>query len=505
MHCLILRGAGGTVIRRFAPDTRLNGRGFTDAELVPGDRLGIGPLEFEVLDAGRLPEPPPAQAPQSRETQSTEPVPERRMLDELAARVASANRQGRTRARRLIDQLRSARREIARLQQQKEENADEPRRVRAQEDQLDQRRSELNARAAQLDQREKDLNKKEEILNEHEKAVSHKEEVLNERQTALDQHATELDARAEELDRQQAELETRQTELDAYQVELDTLRAELDARESEGQSARQEDIRFEGPSDKSPKSPGSSEEVLRRMGILVSSSDEEADDQRPASPGPTQSGTAETPGSLDEPDGDEDESIDDYMARLLERVRETPARSGAPVASPSSSVRAGARSSAPPSGPAPTDSPQPASPTAEPPQPAEISPRATAPEKSVDLSAMRELANLSAHAAISRHARRMLLGTVASKLAVAIVALATAAILGWLWWTRWPESLVLCAAAASFVVALIWGVQYVLLTGLMVFRKSGRADWKHRSDEQTAASRQAAAHDCSVPESCDSA
>ena len=54
-HCLIVRGCGGTVIRRWSADTRLNGRDFTDAELAEGDRLGIGSIELEVLDPGRLP------------------------------------------------------------------------------------------------------------------------------------------------------------------------------------------------------------------------------------------------------------------------------------------------------------------------------------------------------------------------------------------------------------------------------------------------------------------
>lgn len=49
MHCLIVRGPEQTVVRRWSPDTRLNGATFTDAALRPGDRLGIGPLEFDVL------------------------------------------------------------------------------------------------------------------------------------------------------------------------------------------------------------------------------------------------------------------------------------------------------------------------------------------------------------------------------------------------------------------------------------------------------------------------
>lgn len=51
LHCLILRGQHGTVIRSWAPNTRLNGQPFSDAVLSHGDRLGIGPIELEVIDA----------------------------------------------------------------------------------------------------------------------------------------------------------------------------------------------------------------------------------------------------------------------------------------------------------------------------------------------------------------------------------------------------------------------------------------------------------------------
>ena len=49
LHCLILRGQGGTVVRRGDAETRLNGQSFSDAELAPGDLLGVGPLDFEVV------------------------------------------------------------------------------------------------------------------------------------------------------------------------------------------------------------------------------------------------------------------------------------------------------------------------------------------------------------------------------------------------------------------------------------------------------------------------
>jgi chromosome segregation ATPase len=48
LHCWILRGAGGTIIRRRHRNTQLNGSPFDDAVLAPGDRLRIGSVELEV-------------------------------------------------------------------------------------------------------------------------------------------------------------------------------------------------------------------------------------------------------------------------------------------------------------------------------------------------------------------------------------------------------------------------------------------------------------------------
>ncbi len=48
VHCWILRGAGGTIVRRRHRDTQLNGCTFEDSILSPGDRLRIGSVELEV-------------------------------------------------------------------------------------------------------------------------------------------------------------------------------------------------------------------------------------------------------------------------------------------------------------------------------------------------------------------------------------------------------------------------------------------------------------------------
>ncbi|HUT87859.1 MAG TPA: FHA domain-containing protein [Thermoguttaceae bacterium] len=740
VHCLVLRGAAGTVIRRFAADTRLNGRAFRDAKLVPGDRLSVGPVEFEVLDADQVPdhEPPippipPIPAPTPRPAEA----PER---EDLGARLASANRLGRARARRLLRELRSARQQIAELEKQpvtdRTRDPEQQRGVEGQTERLDHRLRELDALASRLSHREHSLQQKQEAVDEQqrtlreqqalaEQAEAHHEEqealgdrrTLREQQRALDeqrqaldreqqalherseqldraqadlksqrnvfdeerrrwdtdraalqvdsgrqveevearlaelqaqrealqqdrtrweneraeakeqldkraeqadaqrraldaqrqeiQHArdrrtaeqdearnkleaesaeleqrraeldareaksgqrraeldarqadldsrqtdldtrqaefdnrraelddrraeldsrhadldsrhadsesrhAELEARQAEMDARQAELDERHGELDARRAELDDRRAALDARESEideecrrweaaraaadigpgqpsGEADQEEDLPFEEPSQGSPES---SDEVLRRMGIARSFHDEVEEDEKEEGQSPDASETIqrapETPASPRLSVEKEDESIDDYMARLLDRVRAGTGRPGEPRASVPSVPAAPA--SAPSALPAPeaTDSP-PQAPAPKTREKGEFLPRAVASVKSVNLSAMRDLANLSARAAINRHARSRLLGRAANKLLVTIVALATGTILLWIWWAKTHDQVTLYAAVASLVVALVWLGQYVLLGGYALLNRPGRSKEDKKGDEEEA-------------------
>jgi hypothetical protein len=102
---------------------------------------------------------------------------------------------------------------------------------------------------------------------------------------------------------------------------------------------------------------------------------------------------------------DDEESIEDYMARLLQRVRGI-----------SAEIPQSPRESTAPE-------PEQQSPTEE--APAKVGPRATAPEKAAGLAAMREIANLSARTAIATHSFRRRAFKAWRMLAVAVaVALA---------------------------------------------------------------------------------
>ncbi len=162
----------------------------------------------------------------------------------------------------------------------------------------------------------------------------------------------------------------------------------------------------------------------------------------------------------------EEESIEDYMARLLARMRsgeESPVSPGArkPVPEVSQASSNSSRTVAAPTTQAPpqtTSMPETirnAQTVTAPFNPEEYVPRALAPEKSKNLAAMRELANTSARSAIQVSARRKYGTALAIKLIVASVGLGVGCILILI--NGFNVNIGLIATIASFLVALIWG------------------------------------------------
>lgn len=108
-----------------------------------------------------------------------------------------------------------------------------------------------------------------------------------------------------------------------------------------------------------------------------------------------------------------------------------------------------------------------------------MSPRTVAPESHLDLTALRELANLSAKSAISRHSRKVLIRTIYSKAAVALVGLAAAGWLFWMWSGTEAMQITFYSALVAVLVAIYWGVQYAILTGRLIISNSGHIDIGH--------------------------
>jgi hypothetical protein len=168
----------------------------------------------------------------------------------------------------------------------------------------------------------------------------------------------------------------------------------------------------------------------------------------------------------------EEESIDDYMQKLMQRVRATtgepepPARP-APRVEPSASMTTEER----------PESESAKSSTGAEAKPAEpLRPRSALPPKPINMDALREVANLSAKSAIGQHARRTMVRTMYGKLFLTAVALAVGVGLFWLWKQYGASEITLYSSAAAIVVALMFGLQYVsLMIGRMIVAKAARA------------------------------
>lgn len=444
LHCLIIRGAKSTVIRRWNGDTRLNGRTFTDAELAPGDRLGIGPIELEVLDCTERFDVPPIPL-QTDHPPQHEP-------DATTARLGLANRQGRRRALSLIAELRSLREQLARLEQRQsldEADAknlqDKQRQLEAQQEAFEQQHSRRDAERAETENR-------------------------------FAARAEELDVRAKELDDQQQvfEQECRQWEARREQplveVSLDTQPVEADELP----------VDTNEPPAGSEDQPVDAGEILARLGVVPLVPEDESQAESLPEPPAAEAEQAETsPPTTESGHEHEDESIDDYMSRLMQRVRSV---TGEPTGSTPPAPRP---RETPPSSPRKASPPTAKPAASEEPEPAAWSPR-TAPETLENLSLLRELANTSAHTAIQQHARRRMRSALRTKLLLAIISLAIGSLLIGIWSLTETGAPAYYGGLVCLLVALLWGIQYAVLTGRMIVNKSGHLDLKATDDSQQA-------------------
>jgi hypothetical protein len=359
------------------------------------------------------------------------------------------------------------------------------------EAELHAQREELKARAAELEGRQRAIEERQrrweaECADAEKRLQTQQAELATLRQSLeadRQQRATECDEREKELASQREELEACQAELEAARQALEEHRRQWEVERDEAVAVDREsaDQRTE-EEEPTGKTPLSSLEILRRMGNMpvFPEDDEPQESEKPAARGRAGMG----PSPRENPphaahEGDE-ESIDDYMARLLQRVRgavdegegaaespRRPARADKPVPPARETIPSDSDTEA--SGPRPT--------LAKRREPVEMSPRAVAPEKHVDLTAMREVANFSAQNAIDWHSRRVQGRVVASKAMIMFLGLLAGAILLYVW-HRVPNRLTFSAAMASLVVATFWGCQYFVL----VARRFGR---RRRITEQS--------------------
>ena len=551
MHCLVVRGSSGTIVRRWSPDTRLNGRTFDEAALQPGDRLTLGPLELEIIDTGRPSLARPVALPDRAEV--SPPADARldaRAAERFAAARRTARRQAHRRIRRLVAIIRTARAErdtlrddCAAQQHRLDELRQRCEQLQSERDQLTQSHNNQTATSANeaaiadglrlkhTDEVAAFAARQEQWQAERraaDTAQQRAEEELQRRRAEFDGQQAELDALRAELQAQRDELlqqrEAWRAERDAWiagrerwneereeaekyledqAAEIERQRQELENRTSESQRAAHgateslmrdalsadepNETTHDATDEKEPATPVDLHEVLRRYGA---SFDDEDDNERPAEK-PPQTPVAErriaqpsSPSAAPKHHGhDDEESIDDYMARLMQRVRGD--ESGAEPMPPARRVPVEVERDEPADEPQSAELlvPQPNAPPLR--KPVDMSPRAVAPEKQLGLSAMRELANLSTQSALHRHQHRVLVGATRTKLLVAGGAGIVGAGLLWAWSTLGLETYALYGALAALLTSACWGVQFLMVAGRTMLHRRPAAHVATPSDSDS--------------------
>jgi hypothetical protein len=196
VHCLILRGANGTVARSWAPNTRINGQPFRDALLEAGDRLSIGPVEFEVLPAKEGPLSDPTDA--GRTVVLDRRPAAKGLRRELSSQVTIRRARRRTQVHSLVS-------EVRRLRSQIERAASLPQAAEPQQDA--DASQELHAR-----------------LEAYKLQNDHWEATLQDLQGELDSRERQLAEHLAELDSARSAFEDERKE---WQSDLDTTRVQL--------------------------------------------------------------------------------------------------------------------------------------------------------------------------------------------------------------------------------------------------------------------------------------
>jgi len=162
LHCLILAGRNGTVVRRNSPRTYLNGGIFEDIALKTGDMLRVGPVELAVVAC-----PQAIGASQSSSTAQQQPLQEPAEPAELAELKREQQRLT-TELAAMGEELRAAREQLKQARQ----DAGEP---PAENTRLVNQLREQYAEALQrfLDQRAAALVREEKLQDELNRAQQH--------------------------------------------------------------------------------------------------------------------------------------------------------------------------------------------------------------------------------------------------------------------------------------------------------------------------------------------
>ena len=338
--------------------------------------------------------------------------------------------------------------------------------------------SELEKQRAELEQR---LQQWESQRGESEENLQRQKDELAAQLAELQNDRTRLAEQRRQWEEDRAELDEQIRQQAAQPAapvdDMSTYAAELPAADTAPIAADN------APSDNTAEpstddAPVDLDAVLARMGNFGLLRDEDPSDEPPIAqrdaadhecPQET-SPTIASPGK----ETAEDESIQQYMAQLMQRIRgEKPVDDVDEQDAPSTPQQADvavAKAAEP-------DALKPDQEAKAPPSD-DMAPRAVAPEKLSGLGAMRELANLSARTAISRHTTKRMKDATTTKFVMAGVALVCGLVLLWKWQDWGGQALTFYSGLAALLTALICSIHAALLTGRLYVDTSGHLDWQ---------------------------
>ncbi|MBI2827226.1 MAG: hypothetical protein HYX69_21350 [Planctomycetia bacterium] len=225
-------------------------------------------------------------------------------------------------------------------------------------------------------------------------------------------------------------------------------------------AAEAAEVRFESTTAEAPVSASS---LLMRMGAALPNQEEDAPTEpaprtasrEPVEPRPdAEERSAVARGERADADHSEDheESIDTYMARLMDRVAQKKAKKDVLTYGEEPGPVAGDSAATAEDEPAEPSKPEPLT---------ELPLRSVAPaERSANMSAMRELAKLNTHSLLDRHLRQTFFR---STIAQALVMVA--ATIAGIWLTRLSSHgapVAIYPALVAFAFAIVWGFNYLI-------------------------------------------
>lgn len=220
LHCLILTGRNGTIVRRNSPRTYLNGGTFEDAPLHPGDLLRIGPVELAVVACPQPPSYPqplggtPSESPRlsTPPQESADTVQLKLEQQRLTVELGS-----------LREELRAAREQVAVAEKGKTDTSTDKTRLEHQlqeqytvslETLHSQQRAERAESQAREEKLQSELSAAQRSMREMESRVTEREAGFRAEQRQRELERTESCAQKQDLEAKLAQLEAQQRQRD---------------------------------------------------------------------------------------------------------------------------------------------------------------------------------------------------------------------------------------------------------------------------------------------------